>query len=54
MANVRAFDDAALTAVCSSCHALRLLNLNGTAVRTGAGLALLGATVTDLSLAHTT
>lgn len=53
VARVQAFDDDALTAVCSACHSLRLLNLNGTAVKTAAGLALLGSSLADLSLAHT-
>lgn len=53
MANVPAFDDDALMAICSACHSLRLLNLNGTAVKKAAGLALLGSSLLDLSLART-
>eukprot|EP00903_Cladosiphon_okamuranus_P019428 g17863.t1 len=53
VANVHAFDDDALKAVCSACHSLRLLNLNGTAVKTAAGLALIGSSLRDLCLART-
>lgn len=50
---VPAFDDDALSAVCASCHALRELNVNGTAVSRAEGLALMGAGLVDLALAHT-
>ncbi|CAM9336080.1 unnamed protein product, partial [Ectocarpus sp. 6 AP-2014] len=53
VAAVPAFDDDALTAVCSSCNALRVLNLGSTSVARAAGLALLGSAMIDLSLAHT-
>ncbi|CAN0338137.1 unnamed protein product [Ectocarpus fasciculatus] len=53
VAAVPAFDDDALTAVCSSCNALRVLNLGSTSVKRAAGLALLGSAMIDLSLAHT-
>lgn len=53
LAGVPAFDDAALLAVCSSCHSLRSLNLNGTSVSRASGLAQLGSGLADLSLAHT-
>ncbi|CAM9914523.1 unnamed protein product, partial [Ectocarpus sp. 8 AP-2014] len=53
VAAVPAFDDDALTAVCSSCNGLRVLNLGSTSVARAAGLALLGSAMIDLSLAHT-
>ena len=53
VAMVPAFDDDALIAVGGSCHALESLNLNGTSVQRATGLALLGAGLTDLALAHT-
>lgn len=53
VAAVPAFDDDALTAVCSSCNALRVLNLGSTSVKRAAGLALVGSAMIDLSLAHT-
>ncbi|CAN0316451.1 unnamed protein product [Ectocarpus sp. 12 AP-2014] len=53
VAAVPAFDDDALTAVCSSCNALRVLNLSSTSVARAAGLGLLGSAMIDLSLAHT-
>ena len=53
LAMVPAFDDAALSAVCSSCHPLRVLNLNGTSVSRASGLAQLGSALADLSLAYT-
>lgn len=53
LALVTAFDDQALTALCSSCSLLEKLNLNATGVSTASGLALLGFSVKELSLAHT-
>lgn len=53
LCNVQAFDDAALSDVCSACTNIHTLNLNGTGVVLADGLALLGAGVKDLSLGHT-